>query len=205
MAYIPHGNRKILEDIDEYYKNEELIKSMPESVQEKVREEQKRESDNSNKILYRLLAIMVGVGVGGYGYIIISGHKTNDSDNYRDNISSILINNGEVTINNDLSESSFLSNEDYKEFMGEISFHKEINNVEYEISYFDDKSLVIYTYDENDTNRKSVTNYIISNITVDENNNIYFDPNDLTEEGYQNYINEITNNYEQGVQRVREI
>lgn len=204
MAYIPHSNRRILEEIEE---NERLFNSLPTSVQEKVIKEQKRTSDKSSKIFAGLVGAFVIVGVGYLTYHVISELVNKnagiDFSKERDNLSAILINNGEVTINNDISKSSFFSNDDYKDSMGKIKFHNEINSVEYEISYYDSKALVIYTFDEDDSNRKSVTDYIVSTITIDENNNIYFNPDDLTDEGYQKYINSVINNNEQGVQRTK--
>lgn len=206
MAYIPHGSRRMFEEA-ERYENERLFNSLPISVQEKVREEQKRTSDKSTKIFAGLVGAFIIAGAGYLTYHIISELVNKnagvDFSKERDNLSAILINNGEVTINNDVTKSSFFSNNDYKDSMGKIKFHNEINSVEYEISYYDSKALVIYTFDEDDSNRKSVTDYIVSTITIDENNYIYFNPDDLTDEGYQKYINSVINSNEQDVQRTR--
>ena len=43
MAYIPYSNRRIFEEMEQY-ENERLFNSLPTSVQDKVREEQKRKN-----------------------------------------------------------------------------------------------------------------------------------------------------------------
>lgn len=79
-------------------------------------------------------------------------------------------------------------------------------NKNYEVSFYDEKSLVVYVYDdlENDGyNQKEVfANYIISCILIGEDNTVYFDKTAITKEGFIEYKNQILNNNEESV-RVR--
>ena len=66
----------------------------------------------------------------------------------------------------------------------EITYHKEI---EYNINYLDSKTMVIYTYSDDESSRELLTRYILSNITVDDENTIIFNKNDITSEGFKEY------------------
>lgn len=68
------------------------------------------------------------------------------------------------------------------------------NDETFEVSYQDEQTLVIYVYEEDETERKAYTDYIASNILIDENNQVYFDSEKIDEDGYEAYCNEIINN-----------
>lgn len=66
----------------------------------------------------------------------------------------------------------------------EITYY---NEIEYNINYLDSKTMVIYTYSDDESNRELLTRYILSNITVDDENTIIFNKNDITSEGFKEY------------------
>ena len=78
----------------------------------------------------------------------------------------------------------------------------------YDVSYKDDKSLVLYIYDDNFSedklNEKELfADYIESNIIIDKKNNVYFNPTTITKEGYIQYRANILDKNEEGIQRKR--
>ena len=118
----------------------------------------------------------------GTGYVVVSmvswlaseKDAAKDYKGERDNFSSVVISNGEVVISNDVTRSNYMSNDDITK-PSNFMYHNSIENIEYEVNYFDqDKVLVIYTYGEDDTVRKAVTDYIVSNISINEDKKICF-------------------------------
>lgn len=90
----------------------------------------------------------------------------------------------------------------------EITYY---NEIEYNINYLDSKTMVIYTYSDDESNRKLLTRYILSNITVDDENTIIFNKNDITSEGFKEYkiralsVNNTENIEPENTQRTRSI
>ena len=182
-----------------------------------VQEETVSYDDKEEKQVEIDIRILGGVVAAALGIPFVLGIYTygngkgrnNDLRCYlqeRDNMGSIIVCNGEYIINYDTTKSNFMSNDEVallpKDM--EYEYHNEINNVEYEVNYFNDKVLVLYTYSEDDQARKNVTDYIASNITIDENNVIYFNEESLSNDGFNEYVDNILYNADQGIQRTRE-
>lgn len=174
---------------------------------EKISYKEEKKLDFDIKILGGVLAAALGLP---FLYTIAQGNGRNAAlrcyVNERDNFDSIIICNGEYIITYDITKNNFMSNNELSLLPKDIKYeyHNTINNVEYEINYMDDKSLVLYTYGLDDSIRKTVTDYIASNIIIDENNIVYLDEEDLSEQGYNEYVTSVLNNSNQTIQRVRE-
>ena len=90
----------------------------------------------------------------------------------------------------------------------EITYCKEI---EYNINYLDSKTMIIYTYSDDESSRELLTRYILSNITVDDENTIIFNNNDITSAGFKEYktralsVNNNENIEPENTQRTRSI
>ena len=160
-------------------------------------QEQFEKNERMNwKFFTRGLAVVAAFGIElGLIYasskISVNDLKKSFADE-RDDVSVLIISDGLVTVNNYATKASYIP-----------GFHNSINNVEYEISYYEDRYLVIYAYGEDEVDRKSVVDYIKSTIEIKENNVVNFDPNGLNEEDYKAYINSVIQNNEQSVQRTR--
>ena len=160
-------------------------------------QKQFNKNENMNwRFFTRALGIVAGFSIGAgmiYGAAKLSKENIKSSFNEeRENISVLIISDGLVTVNNYASKDAFIP-----------GFHNKINNIEYEVSYYDDRYLIIYAYGDDDVNRKSVMDYIMSTIEIKENNAVSFDSSKLSEEEYNEYINSVIKNNEQGVQRTR--
>lgn len=90
----------------------------------------------------------------------------------------------------------------------DVTYYKEI---EYNINYLDSKTMVIYTYSDDESSRELLTRYILSNITVDDENTIIFNKNDITSDGFKEYkyralsVNNTENVEQENSQRTRSI
>ena len=90
----------------------------------------------------------------------------------------------------------------------EITYY---NEIEYNINYLDSKTMLIYTYSDDESSRELLTRYILSNITVDDENTIIFNKNDITSEGFKEYkiralsVNNNENIEPENTQRTRSI
>lgn len=73
------------------------------------------------------------------------------------------------------------------------------NDETFEVSYQDEQTLVIYVYEEDELERKGYTDYIASNISIDEDNHVYFDREIITDDGYEAYCAAIINSNEEKV------
>ena len=76
---------------------------------------------------------------------------------------------------------------------------KGTNDETFEVSYQDEQTLVIYVYEEDESERKAYTDYIASNITIGEDNQVYFDIENINEDGYEAYLASIINSNEEKV------
>lgn len=96
----------------------------------------------------------------------------------------IMINSGEEYINNNATKTGHI-------------------NDNYDLSYYDGKSIVLYVYGENPIERKIYTDFILSNIVINEESDVFFDQNSITKENFEEYKNKILNENEENIQRKR--
>lgn len=196
---ISEYNKKLDEEIDSIITESENKPYHEENISE-INEKYRK---IAFKVIAGVLAVNGGLFIFGMGTQLGRKQFINTYLDDKDNVSSIIVCNGEYTINDEITVDHFLTNDDLDRAIYPKKIHNEINNVEYEINYYDSKSLVIYTYSEDDDVRKEVTNYIVSNITIDKNNNVYIDENNLSDDGYQMYITNIVTSSNEEIQRTR--
>lgn len=110
--------------------------------------------------------------------------KLNDKMYGEIECSLIMINNGEEYINNNATKTGH-------------------TNDNYDLSYYDGKSIVLYIYGEDPIERKIYTDFILSNIVINEENNVFFDQNSITKESFEEYKNKILSDNEETIQRKR--
>ena len=81
--------------------------------------------------------------------------------------------------------------------------NKSYKDLDYKLAMQDDEDLVVYVYSNDDLERDLYTKYIVSKIHVDEDENIYFDENDLSQEDYYEFIENRASTKYNGRQRTR--
>ena len=81
--------------------------------------------------------------------------------------------------------------------------HKSYEDLDYKLAMQDDEDLVVYVYSNDETERNLYTSYIVSKIHVDDNGNVYFDEDDLSERDYYYFVENGSNSQYNGRQRTR--
>ncbi|MBR5662677.1 MAG: hypothetical protein IKX00_03365 [Bacilli bacterium] len=165
-------------------------------------------------------AIICGTVFGITSSCVRSCQNKNDMKKYyaesQNNTSVAVIIDGKLYMYNNPSDMNFMPNDAYLN----KSFNKENNSggvndsikdikdeygnadivvmhttdIEYSINYLDNKTMIIYTYNEDEYRREMLTKYILSNISLDEENNIIFNKDDISYDGYKNFKNNILKN-----------
>lgn len=88
--------------------------------------------------------------------------------------------------NNKGGVNNVIKEEKYGESTGGVTVTY-YTDIEYNINYLDSKTMVVYTYCQDESSREIFTRYILSNVTLDEDNNIIFNQNHITNAGYKEY------------------
>ena len=119
-----------------------------------------------------------------------------------------LIMDGNLFRYDNLQDVHFMPNDSYKNYKVNSEFDEYVVTksfgddsitvtttkvVEYDIEWLNSKTMIIYTYSDNQARRNAARDYILSNIKLDENNNIILNKNDLTQEGFEMYVSTINN------------
>ena len=156
-------------------------------------------------IYRRVIAMAIGASIGyGISHVIIKKDKAKTYASENTEVAIII--DGNIYINNKPEKINFVPNDLYSGANKEINDTTGIEKgmipvVEYNINHLDDKTLIIYTYSKDEKKRNSVMNYIVSNVIIDENNNVYLDDDSINQQGYYEYINGIV--YSQGASTQR--
>ena len=160
------------------------------------------------------------------GAILSDANKNSIKQHYAespDRTSISIIINGQLYTYNNPEDVHFMPDSSYRypgvnkvlyeysdpKYHGGIGVVNYGNPVEYEIQYIDDKTMIIYTYNEDEKLREVTKDYIVSNIKVDEDNNIIFHEGEITQEGFEKYQDSV--NYQSseeetlGTQRTRSL
>ena len=173
------------------------------------------ESVKENLKISRVLAIFIGVLIGnGIATGLTSCNDKKKLENFRnspDNVTVAIISDGELSVcsnprNTNFVPNKFCNGEIHKSISEGMEFNGIIGNeiiTEYDIDYIDDKTVIIYAYNEDENKRNNIVKYIISNAYIDENNIVYINEDNISSDGYKDYRESIINNADQDIQRTR--
>ena len=162
-----------------------------------------------DSILRKIQACALGAMIG----IALSQCSNDDDKDKKYDVSSentgvAIIMDGNVYVNPTPDKLSFVSNNIYDKANKYLEDTTGLDTgsypiVEYNINQVDDKTLIIYTYNEDENKRNSVMNYIISNVSMDENNNVYLDEASINQQSYTEYVSNALGSQTADVQRTR--
>lgn len=158
--------------------------------------------------LRRMQACCLGALVGIALSQCTSDKKEKTYDLSSENTEIAIVMDGKVYINPSPDKLNFVPNDIYSNANNVIQDTTGIEMgkvpmVEYNINQVDNKTLIIYTYSEDEDKRNSVMNYIISNVSIDEDNTVHIEESNINQQGYSEYISKVLSGQSADVQRTR--
>ncbi len=169
-----------------YYKNKKDDKVIP-AIQ-KIRDKAFVVSLSGGILIAAVGTVGMAVFiVGTTAYTLTCGEsKTWDEAN---KCNMIIANNGEINVFKEIDSPINPSTAEKKSFSRtyEIPFEK-YDWKTYEISSLNSNSCIIFVYADDENSRADYTDFILSNIVIDQNKTLFFNEENVTNENYESYL-----------------
>ena len=173
--------------MEKYYKNKEDNTTI--SMKQKVRENALGVSLAGSIFLAGASAVsMVAFAVGTVVYTVAYGEGKTWEECNKCNM--IVVNDGEIITFKEIDSPINPGTAQKKEFGKSWKVPSQNDWQSYEVSSMDADSCVIFVYGDNEKIRGDYTDFIIENITLNNDKTIGFNEDNLTDEKYEAYTKE---------------
>ena len=170
-----------------YYKNKKDDKVIP-AIQ-KIRDKAVVVSVSGGILIAAVGTVgMVVFVVGTTAYTLACGEVKTWEECNKCNM--IVVNDGSVITFKEIDSPINPSSTEKKKFSKEykVPFENYDNWQSYEVSSMDTNSCVIFVYADDENSRTDYTDFILSNIIIDQNKTLFFNEENITNENYESYL-----------------